>query len=397
MRTATVASARSLSLSSSPSSFRVSERCTCSWPATTLDQQKKSRRRRDKTLQRMVATRNSSSGGAGEAGGGVTLDGRSLIVGPKAAEVLRELQVTDAVIVDGKGDLSETEINKEIGEQGEAPVLGNESALRVWQGNLLDLPLYYGPFDQVIVGEDEYKKSDSASEVVGKCAEILSPGGTFLVYGVESSRNALQELVQVRSLALDKHPFVAFEPSTQQQRSLPPNAICLQLPEGYLFQESPVRLKSTVVHGFKRGSKQLGFPTANLHVPTIESQIEGLKSGVYFGWAKVNFKDGSRQDEFGKHPRKVVVNIGERPSFEDGSNITIEVHVMDYEGGEDFYGEEMCVILLGFIRAEMKFDGIDMLIGRIKQDVSRVFFVSLSFLSLSLSLSLCLSLSLSLS
>ena len=68
-----------------------------------------------------------------------------------------------------------------------------------------------------------------------------------------------------------------------------------------------------------------------------------------------------------KTPKKVVANVGQRPSFEDGTDITIEVHVMDCLE-DDFYGEEMRVVLLGFIRPEKKFDGIQELISQIKRD-----------------------------
>ena len=35
---------------------------------------------------------------------------------------------------------------------------------------------------------------------------------------------------------------------------------------------TPVRLRAKVVHGFGRGSKQLGFPTANLQIRCSESE-----------------------------------------------------------------------------------------------------------------------------
>ena len=61
--------------------------------------------------------------------------------------------------------------------------------------------------------------------------------------------------------------------------------------------------------------------------------LHPLLVGVYFGWAKVIFKDKSKRAAFGKQPRRVVVNVGARPSFDDGSDITIEVHIIDYKDG----------------------------------------------------------------
>ncbi len=206
---------------------------------------------------------------------------------------------------------------------------------------------------------------------LSKCSDLVRPGGRVVFQELELRDHSKAEAMfaRIRAAAASKHPLVAASPPPSSSSPPPPSFLCLRLPEAYTFGGSPLRLKSRVVHGFKRGSKQLGFPTANLHVPTIQSQIEGLKKGVYFGWAKVNFKDKRLGEHFGKHPRKVVVNVGERPSFEDGTNLTIEVHIMDYVGAEDFYGEEMRVILLGFIRPEMKFSGIGALVGRIRRDI----------------------------
>ena len=63
---------------------------------------------------------------------------------------------------------------------------------------------------------------------------------------------------------------------------------------------------------------------------------------MYFGWAKVIFKDKSKSDAFGKQPRRVVVNVGARPSFDDGSDITIEVHIINYEDGMFVFIFNLC-------------------------------------------------------
>ena len=49
---------------------------------------------------------------------------------------------------------------------------------------------------------------------------------------------------------------------------------------------------------------------------------------------------------------KTVLNIGKRPSIEDGEQRTVELHVMhDYPA--DFYGQRLKAILLGFIRYKL--------------------------------------------
>lgn len=43
----------------------------------------------------------------------------------------------------------------------------------------------------------------------------------------------------------------------------------------------PLLLASTVVHGFGRGSKQLGIPTANMDMAHVGPQVEALPTGEW--------------------------------------------------------------------------------------------------------------------
>lgn len=65
--------------------------------------------------------------------------------------------------------------------------------------------------------------------------------------------------------------------------------------------DAPVFLRGPVVHGFGRGSKQLGIPTANLDALALGSLVDGLPAGIYFGWASV----GSSPEVY-----KMVMSIG---------------------------------------------------------------------------------------
>jgi hypothetical protein len=50
----------------------------------------------------------------------------------------------------------------------------------------------------------------------------------------------------------------------------------------------PLRMEGIVIRGFRRGSKELGIPTANLPVDdSLTPWIADIKSGVYFGWASL--------------------------------------------------------------------------------------------------------------
>lgn len=60
--------------------------------------------------------------------------------------------------------------------------------------------------------------------------------------------------------------------------------------------------------GYGRGSKTLGFPTANL--PHFDSELRehSVKRGIYYGWASI----AGEKEVF-----PCVTNIGVSPTFED--------------------------------------------------------------------------------
>lgn len=99
----------------------------------------------------------------------------------------------------------------------------------------------------------------------------------------------------------------------------------------------PHTLTGTVVHGQHLGSK-LGFPTANLLLPT---GTVTPKFGVYACRAII---DGVR------YP--AVTNVGTRPTVE-GAGITVEPWILDFEG--DLYGREIVLEFYYFLRPEQKF------------------------------------------
>ena len=107
---------------------------------------------------------------------------------------------------------------------------------------------------------------------------------------------------------------------------------------------SPVLLRAGVVHGFKRGSKTLGIPTANLSMEDVGEVGSELKCGVYFGWCSL----------LGA-VHQAVVSVGWNPHF-DNKLKTIEVHLLSELN--DFYGCTIIVALCGYLRNEFKFDSL---------------------------------------
>jgi len=115
----------------------------------------------------------------------------------------------------------------------------------------------------------------------------------------------------------------------------------------------PYGVEGPVVRGAERGA-QIGFPTANLH-PHNRVIPRG---GVY---VTATLIDGQW--------RRSVTNIGTRPTFESGSDSSVETYVMNWSG--DLYGDVVRVRFLHRLRDEKKFGSIDELKSQIGRDVSR--------------------------
>lgn len=177
----------------------------------------------------------------------------------------------------------------------------------------------------------------------------------------------------------------------------------------------PHRLCGLVVAGFKRGSKELGWPTANLDPHAFERRLDAATEGVYVGWAKVD--DPKLAGEAGAvykavlsigwnvcarapslpsarcHPHRtptgcsllllyhpglchpsihgLCVRVTRRPQphFDDLKERTIEAYICHDFAGADFYDAPMRLLICAFLRPQAKFDSFDALISAITGDV----------------------------
>lgn len=111
-------------------------------------------------------------------------------------------------------------------------------------------------------------------------------------------------------------------------------------------------LEGTIVDGYKVGRK-IGFPTANLRIDFPHKLIPSV--GVYAVCVSVNGQD-----------YKGMLNIGHRPTLNNGNDLSIEVHILDFQG--DIYNQKMRIEFIEFLRPEMKFNSVDELILQIQKD-----------------------------
>jgi riboflavin kinase/FMN adenylyltransferase len=115
---------------------------------------------------------------------------------------------------------------------------------------------------------------------------------------------------------------------------------------GYRFT-----VEAEVSHGAKLG-RTLGFPTANMALPAETA----MKHGIYA--VRLRRRDGSLHDG--------VASFGRRPTVEDNGAVLLETFIFDFSG--DLYGEACTVSFFGFLRPELKFEGLDALTAQMRRD-----------------------------
>lgn len=117
----------------------------------------------------------------------------------------------------------------------------------------------------------------------------------------------------------------------------------------------PYELVGEVKSGDQRG-RSLGIPTAN--VDTTEYALPG--DGIYYGRAQR--PDGS---EFA-----AAISVGTKPTF-GARPRTLEVHLLGYEGDLQEYGWRLRVEIAGWLRDQIRYEEVDVLLAQIRRDLRR--------------------------
>ena len=113
----------------------------------------------------------------------------------------------------------------------------------------------------------------------------------------------------------------------------------------------PYHMSGRVAHGDRRG-RELGFPTANIHLHRRNSPLSGVFAVELLGVAE--------------RPWPGVANVGVRPTV-DGKRALLEVHLLDFQG--DLYGRHVQTRFLHSIRPERRFENLQALREQIRLDV----------------------------
>lgn len=107
---------------------------------------------------------------------------------------------------------------------------------------------------------------------------------------------------------------------------------------------------SGIVTEGKKLGRELGFPTANIDVPSDKIVA---RRGVYVSRVTL-----------GNSILYGVTNIGRRPTVENVTNDVAETFILDFD--EDIYGARITVELLKFVRDEKKFDSKESLMAEVE-------------------------------
>eukprot|EP00210_Caulerpa_lentillifera_P002137 g2051.t1 len=236
--------------------------------------------------------------------------------------------------------------------------------LRTWHGDFVDVPNYMGPVD-VIFFNSVFGNFYSQEDVLWKAVCLLQPLGQIVVS--HPLGKSWHERLRKHSPKIVPHALPSPESWKKLLFNLPLQVksfteeeelylTVLQVPENYKFEGSPVFLKGKVILGKGLGSKKLGVPTANLAPESFVHILKDYPKGVYFGWCNVH---GT--------VFPAVLNLGDCPTLKN-EGVSLEAHILN-DFKEDFYGLEIKVALLGFLRPEIKFSGVNELLQQIEVDI----------------------------
>ena len=136
-----------------------------------------------------------------------------------------------------------------------------------------------------------------------------------------------------------------------------PSEIRHLLQEGQVEQAAQLltyayHLSGRIVSGYKVG-RTLGFPTANIRPDDPQQLLPGI--GVYAVWVEVA---GERY--------KGMLYIGSRPTLDNGTQVSIEVHILHFSG--DIYDDPIRVTFVHFVRGDVKFDSLEALKAQLTHD-----------------------------
>ncbi|MCX8640622.1 bifunctional riboflavin kinase/FAD synthetase [Gilliamella sp. B3172] len=184
-------------------------------------------------------------------------------------------------------------------------------------------------------------------------AKYIAIGDDFRFgYERKGDINLLEHYAQTYGFAVESIPTFVFDhlrvSSTAVRKALSNNDFQL----AHCLLGRNYAIAGRVIHG-NALARQLGFPTANIHLHRKKPALQG----VYL----VKVKNSCSQQSY-----HGIANIGIRPTIE-GKKAILEVNLFDFSG--DLYGQYLDVTFVKKLRDEKKFNSLTELKEQITQDV----------------------------
>lgn len=203
---------------------------------------------------------------------------------------------------------------------------------------------------------DRFAEMLCAPPVGAECV-VVGEGFRF-GHGGAGTVDTLRAYGRTRGLTVQTPPTVA----SADGKPVSSTRIRRLLAQGRVAEAAPLlgrrhRVDGEVTGGEGRG-RTLGFPTANLTLPT---GIALPSNGVYAAIAHL-----------GLERFVAAVNVGVSPTFTGdlAAPAVVEAFLLDFEG-RDFYGASLGVEFVARLRDEERFDSVDDLVTQMHADVGR--------------------------
>lgn len=236
-------------------------------------------------------------------------------------------------------------------------IMTEESKIRILEETGMD-ELYLEHFDE------EYAKTPPEEFVkkilVDKLHASLVVVGYDYTYG-ERGRGTAEELVKYG----EKYGFSVF--------IIPPV-------KGFLPETGDkITVSSTFLRKLIQEGKMRDFRALTGRYYTVPGRVaEGRRVGATLGFPTANIlpKDGFAIPEFGVyatstkvdgHTYRSITNVGNNPTFADIKNITIETHIIGFNG--ELYGHDIEVEFIDKMRGEIVFPSPEQLIKQLEYDL----------------------------
>ncbi|MBE7497176.1 MAG: bifunctional riboflavin kinase/FAD synthetase [Verrucomicrobiaceae bacterium] len=198
-----------------------------------------------------------------------------------------------------------------------------------------------------------------AREFVARLVHAARPLGCISVgytwsfgRGREGNVHLLTDLGQEHGFAVYGVPPVRVEGEVVSSTAIREAVACGDFTRADRLLGRAYAVFGPVMEGRRLG-RQIGFPTANVDVENEQLP----PAGVYAVQARL---DGAWLPG--------VANLGRRPTVADNEDLSLEVHLLDWQG--ECYAQDLEVRFAAHLRSERKFSGVDELQAQIARDVA---------------------------